>query len=232
METKTIINNTDSTNTPINKNHLTASFNLILHTQAAQALFNGKWQFGRMGLLQFAKTMSVIWKAFKQDDPYAEWHLLKTYEAIEESRMKLKVHESNLQQQIDSLRGIEASLFKNDTPLKCPLRFSTPYPFMAAMLIEQVDYVNRQLLTLQRLGLVPKENLLLKDLMREVQSVFRLPRAWRYTGVTRDDILAKNQKAQQVIQLLGEVPTAVLNKEVRFAFLPKLKWNEYSKQAI
>ena len=202
---------------------MTAEFLLTLHTKVGLLLFNGNWRFGRMGLVQFASLTTILWRAFKEDDPYAELYLLKIYEAIEETKKKLKDYELLFQNQLKNLRGFEIDIFKNPAPLKQPLRFGTPFSYMAAMLIEQVDYVNRQLFTLNRMGLIPEENLVTNDLIREIQKVFRLPRAWRYTGVTRKDIIEKNQKAQQAQELLGEIPTTVLNNEITFRFLPKPK---------
>jgi integrating conjugative element protein (TIGR03761 family) len=202
---------------------LVARFQLILHTKVAQVLFDGEWKSGRMGLLQFAKLMTTLWKSSKHDDPYAEWYLLKTYESLQNARDKLKHYEITLQQQLNNLRGFEVELMTNPTPLKHPLRFVTPFAFMAAMLIEQLDYVNRQLFTLHRMGLLADENLMPAHLMREVQAVFRLPKEWKYTGITRKDILEGNQKAEQAKKLLGDVPLAILNKEIQFAFLPKSK---------
>ncbi len=206
-----------------NKNLTESSFQLILHTKIAELLLDGDWRFGRMGLTQFASLMTTLWKAAKEDDPYAELFLLKTHEAIQITKEKLKTYETQLQQQMTELRGIELNLFSITTPNKYPLYFATPFSYMAAMLIEQVDYVNRQLLTLARIGLVPKDQLSVRDLMREIKTLFQLPMQWKYTGVSRKDMLENNQKAKQAIALLGEIPAAVLNQEIEFAFLPKAK---------
>jgi len=206
---------------PTPKNFLTADFQLVLHTQIAQRLYDGDWKYGRMGLLQFASAITILWKSSKQDDPYAEWYLLKIYDALQEAKNKLKHLELKLTEQLSQLRGFEIGLMSHPAPLKQPLRFASPFAFMAATLIEQVDYINRQLFTLQRLGLMPDEKLLPKDLVREIQMIFQLPRQWKYTGVTRSDIVQNNQKAQKAKKLLGELPSAILNKEIQFAFLPK-----------
>ena len=203
--------------------YLTAQFKLILHTKLAYTLLVGNWEYGKLGLIQFANHITDMWNAYKQDDPYAEWYLLKIFNSIHEAKEKLKKHEDNLTQQFNHLRGLEIELYSNPKPFKQPLYFVTPFGFMMAMLLEQVDYVNRQLFTLHRLGLTPEELLLPTDLMRVVQGIFKLARDWRHTGITRKDILENNQQAQKVKRSLGDIPAAVLNKEIQFQFLPNVK---------
>lgn len=208
---------------------LTANFHLTLHTRIAEALLNGDWDYGRMGLIQFARLTALLWKAYKEDDPYAEWTLLKTYEAIEMAKEKLKHDEILLQQQMANLRGFDIELFKNETPVKQPLLFSTPFAFMAAMLIERVDYINRQLLTLKHMGLLPEESIVQSQLMSRIQRVFTTARQWRYTGINRKDIYEDNLKAQRAKELFGEIPLAILNKEIQFAFLQPSRIKRHEK---
>ena len=47
--------------------------------------------------------MRAIWRAYKADDPYAEWYLLKYYENIVDTLQKLKTYETSLQQQLESI---------------------------------------------------------------------------------------------------------------------------------
>lgn len=210
----------------IGTTYLTARFTLTLHTQLAHTLLKGNWEYGKLGLMQFANHITDMWTAHKEDDPYAEWYLLKIFEAIQQAKEKLKNHEDHLTQQFNNVRGLEIELYGNPKPLKQPLYFMTPFGFMMAMLIEQVDYVSRQLFTLNRLGLTPEQPLLSVDLMRMVQAIFKLARDWKHTGITRKDVTENNQKAQQVQKRLGEIPPTILNQEIQFQFLPKSKRTE------
>jgi hypothetical protein len=133
---------------------------------------------------------------------------------------------------MSSLRGFKIDMMTNQNPLNYSLQFSTPFSFMAATLVENVDFLNRQIFTLYRMGVIPKENLIQKDLIRQIQNVFSLPRKWRYTGVTRRDILEKNQKAKLAEELLGEIPNAVLNQEIKFTFLPKGHIDEKANKTL
>ena len=50
-----------------------------------------------------SQAMRAIWRAYKADDPYAEWYLLNTYENIVDTLQKLKTYETSLQQQLESI---------------------------------------------------------------------------------------------------------------------------------
>jgi integrating conjugative element protein (TIGR03761 family) len=206
------------------KNHLNSDVQIILHTRISQSLFNGSWKIGKMGLLQYAKITTTLWNASKQDDPYADWYLLKSYQALFDAREKLKSVENEISSQMTKLRGIAVNDSVCSAPITCPLKFSTPFGFMAAYLIADVDFIIRQLLTAEKMGILAAKKIIsIKEVSHLVQEVFAMPRKWRHTGVSRKDIIENNQLAQQAKELLGEVPAAVLNKEISFSFLPKQK---------
>jgi len=201
---------------------LRADIRIVLHTHRAQGFFNGSWKHGKMGLLQFAKVMSILWQAVKQDDPYAEWYLLKTYQAIHEAREKLKVIEKLLESSLNQIRGIEVSTSLSTHPVAHQLQFATPFGYMGAYLITDFDFVLRQVLLLEKMGIMTsQEDTSIKSLIQIIQEVFSLPRQWKHTGVTRLDIMEKNQKSEDVKVLLGELPESVLSKKIEFAFLPR-----------
>lgn len=207
-------------NNHINKTRLVAEDNsLILHTDIARALFNGKWRAGHLGLVQFAGITLKIWEAHYADDPYADKCLLKIADEIVITKKRFDSYELALQQQANNLRGFTINLFNHPNPLKHTIKFATPYSYMAAVLVECVDYMNRQMYTLKRIGIIPAGNLKAVDLMREVQAVFKLCLEWKYTGIIRKDIFEKNQKAREVEEMLGEMPLAILNKEIKSDFL-------------
>ncbi len=204
------------------KTYLIGSFQTMLHTRLAQNLYNGSWRFGKMGLLQFAKMTAVLWKAHTEDDPYAEWYLLKIYQALLEAKTIMNQHEAALEQQLNSKRGFKIQMFTNPTPMEVTVNITLPFIFLAAELLEAIDYVARQLFTLTRLGIMAHGDLSSTVLYREAQKIFALAREWQYTGVNRADIHSNNPKAQRALRLIGKkVPAEVVNKEIKFAFLTK-----------
>lgn len=203
---------------------LNTDIQIVLHTRIVQSLFNGSWRHGKLGLIQFAKIVSSIWTAAKQDDPYAEWYLMKTYQALFSAREQVKKIEATLTEHFSTLRGIEVNAYMNTKPITHPLTFSTPFGFMGAYLIADVDFILRQYLTLERMGIsLHNENISIKQIVQLVQDAFSVPRHWRRTGVTRQDISENNQKASRANEKLGDIPESILHKQITFAFLPKKK---------
>ena len=205
------------------KARLSTNITISLHTRIAQSLFNGSWRLGKMGLLQFSTVIVNLWNAAKNDDPYADWYLLKTYQSLFEARENLKLIETQLMPYLNNLRGITIGSCISTQPVQHPLQFSTPFGFMGAYLIADFDHVLRQHLMLERIGIPLKENITIKSLVEFVQEAFSVPRRWRQTGVTRQDIRENSIKATHAKEILGEVPISVLNKEIKFSFLPKHK---------
>jgi len=210
-------------NESINHDYLIGEQTLLLHTKIAQSLFSGEWKHGRLGLLQYAKLIKNLWYAVKMDDPYAEWFLLKSYDQIENAKEQLQNYEDVFQAQLDNLRGFQVELFRNPHPVLESLQFATPFAYMGAKLVEQFDYVNRQLFTMRRIGVIPKGNLRHIKLIQQVQKTFRIPLNWHSTGVTRKDIVENNDKAEKARKLMGEMPRRILHKDIEFNFLPKLQ---------
>lgn len=219
-----------------NKTHMIADeASFVLHTQAAQAIFLGRWEKeawgkNRMGLVQFASLMTRMFKAYHHDDPYAHLYIIKAYEGIMDAQEKFKNYELTLQQQIANLRGFNFSLYRNPSPEKLSLRFATVFGYLGAVLVENLDYVNRQLFTFNRRGLTPELGLTTSLLMREVQATFKIPTHWYPTGVMRKDIIENNELAQKAHALLGDIPSQVLNKEIKLRFLQEPRRHEQTNK--
>ena len=60
---------------------------LTIQTNQAQQLIHGRAGTPDkptiIGLVGFANRLRVIWQAARNDDPYADWWLIKVHEAIE-----------------------------------------------------------------------------------------------------------------------------------------------------
>lgn len=201
--------------------NLHTNVSICLQTRLGQSLFIGTWKTGKMGLLPFATATAALWKAVKIDDPYAEWYLLKTYQALDEAKNQIKSIEINATEKLNSVRGVEIKESINTNPVYKPLVFSTPFGYMGAYLIADIDFVFKQLLTMKKIGIVnPEHHESLNKLIEVVQDAFLIPKRWHFTGVTREDVMINSQKAQEAKSLMGELPESVLNKKIQFEFLP------------
>jgi integrating conjugative element protein (TIGR03761 family) len=200
---------------------LQSEVELTLHVKAVRLLCLGYTDPDKIGLLRFAQLTNVLWTAVKNDDPYAEWHLMELYEYIARLQEELKKLEERCNQKLSQLRGLKINLFSNPNPFKLELRFASPFSFMASCLIADLDYVERQFYTLRRLGLVLEGQTIISGYVPKVQELLRKPLQWPNTGITRQDIRELNAKARKVVAEFGEVPEPILNKTLKFAFLPR-----------
>ncbi len=198
-----------------------SEISLILHNPIAQSLIKGSWSYKRMGLLQFAKLMQSLWQAAKEDDPYAELYLMRTYEQITQLKEEAKKVELLCQEKFTRLRGLEVQVMDNLKPIKFPLKFSTPFGYMAAYLLADLDYIFRQTNILKRLGILLEENQKPVYFVQKMHLLFSHARQWQYTSVTRKDIRENNKMAITAKELMGNIPIILLNKEFKFIFLPR-----------
>lgn len=203
------------------KERLLSEVELTLHVKAVRLLCIGFLDEDKIGLLRFAQLTNGLWSAARNDDPYAEWRLMELYNEMAVLDEEIKRIENRCHEKLSQLRGLKITLYSNPDPYKLNLRFATPFSFMAATLMVDLDYVERQFYTLRRLGLVLEGHKTVTGYVPKVQEILRKPLSWTNTGITRQDIHDNNAKAQRVIEVLGEVPDAILKKTLTFAFLPK-----------
>lgn len=201
------------------KGRLAPDIHLVLHTRAVQSLCKGSRRESVTGLLAFASWMQRLWQAVKQDDPYAEWYILKLYDQLNQIRDAIKAVEMHGQQQLSKLRGLEVQLFTHTDPLKVPLRFGSPFSYMAAYVLGDLDYALRQTFTLERLGIVLDPHHDARKFFPEFRKFFGLARQWKATAVTRQDIIDNTEKAKKAQLLMGDVPLPILNKQIKLKFL-------------
>ena len=87
---------------------------LSVQTHQARQLIHGrKGNAGKatiIGLVGFADRLRLIWQAARDDDPYADWWLIKVHEAIEVARTEIDNQQAALTQQLAQLPAIEVSI--------------------------------------------------------------------------------------------------------------------------
>lgn len=209
---------------------LKGTVELTLHTFYAQKLFLGFEADNdtSINLLRFGRRMSILWEAAAQDDPYADWYLLKVYDAILQQRKQLSVAINTYQALLKtSSYGMQANVapFESQKPVVEGLMFKTQYGYMAAGLIAQFDQLMRILITANRIGaLIGKSE---RDIRQEwidnLMAVFMLPFKWKFFPVNRHDIKNNTIAAQAAEKVLGVVPQAVLQKTLRAPFAPRIR---------
>jgi integrating conjugative element protein (TIGR03761 family) len=198
---------------------------ITLYTNVAHQLFNATWRPGNIGLIQFSSAVARIYNACKADDPYAEWYLLKTYSELFDAIEQIKKMEKQLAPYFINQRGIKLNYLEKTKLWNEQLYLATQFSHMGAELLTGVDHLLRQIITLHRAGISQGENeITIRTPIQVMQDAFAVPLGWKKTLVTRADIRADNQKAADAKALFNdELPQAVLNREIKFSFLPRVK---------
>lgn len=200
---------------------------LIINTAATQKLLTGSTNKGDVGLLQFAGFIAEIWKQAERDDPFADWYLVKIYDAMVTLKNQLAA-EIQLQQQalnkINGTSGFIIKTFSSEKPLVKTVWFKTPYGYLGAQIIAVFDELVRTVMTASNVGVIlDKGHESVRDVWAEkIIALFKLPLKWQAVDITRDDVIAKNDKAKAAQKALGKLPEVILTKKLRSPFAPKI----------
>ena len=190
---------------------------LTVQTLQAQQLIRGRnTGAGKRkitGLVRFADRLSVIWQAARNDDPYADWWLIKVHEALERVRNRVKTEQGTLEAKLAQLGTLQVSLVQSVMPYRIELRFANPYAYRGAQMIGEYDTLVRTLLTADHVGLLDRA--LKKDLLntcvRRIRGVFELPLGYQFLGIDRAALKLGSGNARQACQGMGVVPEDVLS---------------------
>lgn len=196
--------------------HLSGDVILRIHTQKAQSLFRSSWDTRKMGLFQFAAVMTHIYQASDQDDPYADWIILKITKTLEALNQDIEDSIMEYEQALKKYRGVEVEIFGSRYPFKVLADFATPLSYMTSYTIANLDYLLRQAFTFRRLGILPESQENAQQLFWSVKVMMSQCRKWQQTGITRQDVREQNAKAKSAKEKMGKLPQKILDQEKRF----------------
>lgn len=195
---------------------------LLLETRKGQMIFEGRRPdlekniAAIIGLRSFANYLRTIWDAASNNDPYADWWLLRVEREIEskETWMNEKIEEYH--SVLSQFKNISHEVAHSISPIERELRFSIPYSFRGAMLLMKHDELTKTILTANHVGMVEsaKAYFDIEQSAKAARSAFQTVTGYRFTGVTRDDVYAMSPLAQKASELMGPCPTGILDDEV------------------
>lgn len=199
---------------------------LTVQTRQAQQLIRGRNgtpdKPAIIGLVGFADRLRVIWQAARDDDPYADWWLIKVNDALDQARQLIAVKQSALDDRLTEMTALEIVVAKSLRPYRVPLQFANPYAYRGAHLIAEYDTLVRTLLTSCHVGLMDWDSSekVIKLSARKVRGTFAVPQGFRYFAIDRESLQQDSNKKEQARQLMGDLPDAVLNGEQRAPLVP------------
>ena len=87
---------------------------LTIQTWQAQQLVRGRNgtpdKPAILGLVGFADRLRMIWQAARNDDPYADWWLIKVHEALESASQLITTQQKELDARFDQMTAIEVTV--------------------------------------------------------------------------------------------------------------------------
>lgn len=134
---------------------------MSLHTKEAFRMFMGRSRDPEkrlqpiIGGKRIAAALRALWVLTGNDNPYAEWGLLRHEQTIIEVGKLLSKHIADAQAALDQqkARGLSFSVLQSSSPQVLNLGFKSPYGYAVAQLVSDFDYFVRLQKTLERKNL-------------------------------------------------------------------------------
>ncbi|HDH16829.1 MAG TPA: TIGR03761 family integrating conjugative element protein [Gammaproteobacteria bacterium] len=199
---------------------------LTVQTYQAQQLIHGrnksKDKPAIIGLVGFADRLRVIWQAARDDDPFADWWLIKIHDALENTRRHFIQRQSVLDSLLLNTQGLEVNVAVSQRPYRLQLQFANPYAYQGAQLIAAYDNLVRTTLTCRHIGQLNDEpaTASISNSARRVRATLSTPQGYRSLGLNREKLLAGDVDTR-VTGLMGDIPEAVLSGEQRAPITPR-----------
>ncbi|MGE4057041.1 MAG: PFL_4669 family integrating conjugative element protein [Vicinamibacterales bacterium] len=129
---------------------------MLLHTREAYRMFTGRRarsdssEPAVVGGQRFATLTKVLWNLSAQDNPYADWMLIRLEAAMQGVRNDIHAETVRAEAIVAELqrKGLTITILGARSPTSVPLAFRSPYGYAMAELITEFDYYVRVVKTL------------------------------------------------------------------------------------
>ena len=204
---------------------------MSLHTKDAYRIFTGRGAdaAGKLppipGGRRFAAVLKSIWHLSANDNPYADWILIRMYEGLVAIRAHLSRVITAREEAIELLKrkGLSLAVMGSRSPKTVELGFRSPYGYATAEAIVEFDYYVRMIKTLIHKDRMSDDEgrAAIRELGRELRALFLEPIRWErhllreeLRQLSRSDFLPgadalAQQRVRAVVALFGEVPRKV-----------------------
>lgn len=179
-----------------------------------------------MGFQTFLKKIKSLEIAARNDDPYADRHLVKVELWLNEAQASIKELNQDLQTILDSHHSrliIPPSLPSHE--VEVVVSEHSKIGWLSLELLLETDDAIKRILDASHTARISHEEK--RKLLREAEGICRhMMRStydWRFTGVTRTDVIQKNMKAKEAEALMGEIEREFIEGVLRSEYAPPLK---------
>ena len=202
----------------------------MLRSRYAQLLVRGRVAKGKPpieGLIGFANRLRVVWNAAQENDPYADWWLIKIHDAIDTVDAQLQRERTAVQERQKGNQSFLALPSEVREPFRIKLNFSNAYAYKAAQTLAKFDEFVRETLTARQIGLISRTQAQSKihAMASKIRGVFNIPLRFRHLAINRSlpESFAKDGDIAK--RYMGELPPDVLSGERRAALAPPIMTN-------
>ena len=204
---------------------------MTLHTRDALRMYTGRAGDAKTqvpaipGGRRFAAVLKSIWFLSANDNPYADWILIRVYQSLAVIRVQMAQAVALHEAEIEALRrkGLSICVLGSRNPATVSLVLRSPYGYAAAEAIVEFDYHVRLVKTL-----VLKDRLsddagraAIRQIGRSLRALFLAPISWErlllreeMLALSRRDFLpgaddAARSRIRAAVAMLGDLPGAV-----------------------
>lgn len=202
---------------------------ITLHTRSGAYMWEGRekaeGQKYIMAFEYYLKKLRNIQNAAKEDDPWADKAFLESEIAIADSTAEIQMLQSTLEEakanHHSRLMIPNASVSKTVT---LNIRQHSVLGWRALELLLIADDVVKLALEAHHVARITQEQKIafIRKAEAIVRSILKPATKYEYTGVTRDDVAANNQKSEQAKQKMGRIESEYLTAEKRSKYAPPL----------
>jgi integrating conjugative element protein (TIGR03761 family) len=200
---------------------------LTIQTSQAQQLIRGRNgspdKPAIIGLIGFADRMRLIWQAARNDDPFADWWLIKIHDAIEINVNDVRNRQREMDKLLQQMTAMDITIAESSRPYRMPLQFANPYAYQAALLLSEYDALVRRVLTVHHVGLLESEgrNRLIKSCSQKIRALFVIPQSYRFLKIDRESVNKATGRSHEARQVMGELPEDILSGVRQAPLVPR-----------
>jgi len=207
---------------------LRSEVSINLHSYAARNAFDGRRAENNkpaiIGINRFAGAVKQIFHDARADDPWADWWLIRIDEAVELAKTKMHALRQEFIDHYPETPDINVNDAIALSPQSRALQFASPHAYRMAYVLVDYDKLCCSVLTLAHIGLMTQsEKMRYMNIGGKIiKSALTSAVGFRHQGVTRNDLMANNPRAQKAKQLMGEVPQDIVDLKRRSPYAPEL----------
>ena len=205
---------------------LLTAVNIKLHTEPANSFLSS--QRAGPGLLEFGRMMSSVSEDARHDNPFADYMLLQVEEAIEAIEAKVEASKNEIKEKMAEVEcdAYEVVPATASIPYEQTLQFGSPYPFVVARVLREIDDLMRITLAATHIGVLSsrKRSEVMQPLWRDFRTLLSKPRTYRKSHTTRWNygMLDATTRAAFEERVGGPVPEDVLSGARRGELAPEI----------